>query len=307
MLKRGYSKELTTGCIAASGALSQLIPPSIIIIIIAMMSAQSVGRLFMAGIVPGIILATLYILYIAIRSALQPRFAPALPVEERIPVKERIFRLRAIFAPLIIVFAVLGSIFAGIASPTEAAAVGAVASIALSLIRRKSNWKDFRDVCYRTLALNCMVMWIIFGAGVFSSLAMRMHLYELVQTLLLSVPGGEAGIMAGIMLLLFVLGCFMDPYAVVLITLPFFIPVAEAMGWNLIWFLIIIVINMQTAFITPPFGYNLFYLKSIVPEDVSMMHIYRGIIPFVILQLICLIIIILFPQLALWLPGKLLG
>jgi tripartite ATP-independent transporter DctM subunit len=305
MLKRGYDKVMAVGCIMAGGALGQLIPPSLIMIVYGMMAGVSVARLFAGGVLPGLLLSVLFITYITIRSAVQPHVAPALDKEDRASWREKLISLRAVILPLILVLMVLGSIFGGITSPTEAAAVGALGAVLCAAVNRRLNWQLFKETCFRTARLTGMVMWIIFGASCFAALYNAVNAPELMENILTAVPGGRWGTLITIQLVLIVLGCFLDPTAIIMITVPIFVHVTTKLGFDPIWFGVLFVVNMEMAFLTPPFGSNIFYMKGVAPEGVSITDIYRSIAPFVLLQLTGLIIVIFLPDIILWLPGLL--
>lgn len=307
MLKRGYDKTIAVGCIMAGGALGQLIPPSLIMILYGMMAGVSVARLFAGGVFPGLLLSILFIVYIITRSALQPHIAPPLPREERVSWKGKIASLRAIILPAALIVAVLGSIFGGIASPTEAAAVGAAGAVVCAAVYRRLNWTVFKEACLRTARLTGMVMWIIFAASCFAAIYSAVNAPELVGRLLMEVPGGRWGALVAIQLMLIFLGCFLDPTAIIMITVPVFIRVVTLLGFDPVWFGVIFVMNMEMAFLTPPFGSNIFYMKGVAPKEVLISDIYRSIIPFVLLQLTGLVICLIFPQIVLWLPELLFG
>ena len=304
MLNRRYSKSLALGCIAAGGALGQLIPPSILFIVYALFAPESVGALYLGGIIPGLILSALFILYIIIRCFFQPELGPPLPLEERVSFKEKIISLKGVILPILTVIAVLGSMFTGFASVTEAAAVGAAGSVISAAIYRRLNWKVLKESLIQTVGLMGMVMWIIFGASAFTGLYGAIGATKMVQEIMMALPGGKWGVMIAINIILVIMGCFLDPYGILMITVPIFVPVIKAMGFSAVWFGVIFVMNMEMGFLTPPFGYNLFYLKSVAPEGVTMADIYKSIWAFVVLQAIGLAIVMIFPDLALWLPGQ---
>jgi tripartite ATP-independent transporter DctM subunit len=304
MLKRKYDKNIALGCIAAGGALGQLIPPSILFIVYALFAPESVGALYLGGIIPGLILSALFILYIIIRCFFQPELGPPLPLEERVSIREKIISLKGIILPILTVAAVLGSMFTGFASVTEAAAVGAAGSVISAAIYGRLTWKVVRESLIQTVALMGMVMWIIFGASAFTGLYGAIGATKMVQEIMMALPGGKWGVMIAINIILVIMGCFLDPYGILMITVPIFVPVIKAMGFSAVWFGVIFVMNMEMGFLTPPFGYNLFYLKSVAPEGVTMADIYKSIWAFVVLQAIGLAIVMIFPDLALWLPGQ---
>ena len=307
MLKRHYDKNIAVGCIAAGGALGILIPPSVIMIIYALMAGVSVGKMFLGGIFPGLILATLFIVYIGIRCAFQRQLGPVVPPEERVGWREKLISIRAVIIPVLLVIGVLGSIFTGIASPSEAAAIGATGSLLSAAIYRRLNWKMLKEAWYRTLKLNVMIMWIVVGASLFTAAYTAIGAPELIKTILMEMPGGRWGILIGIQATFFILGMFLDPTGIVLITTPIFVPIIKTLGFDPIWFGILFVINMEMAYLTPPFGFNLFYMKGVVPKGITMGDIYRSIVPFVVLQLVGLIICMIFPQIALVLPNLIFG
>ncbi|MFH1933583.1 MAG: TRAP transporter large permease subunit [Pseudomonadota bacterium] len=309
MLKRGYDKSLALGSITAGGALGQLIPPSILMVIYGGVAGVSVGKLFMGGVLPGLLLAGLFITYIGIRAFLQKGIAPALPKEERreITWRKKLASLKAIILPAMLIFGVLGSIFMGIATPTEAAAIGAGGSIICGLIHRRLTWEIIRTACFNTLKSTCMVMWIMMGSMLFVSFYFSIGGADFVKETLLGIGLNRWFIIFGMQAVLFVLGCMLDPSGIVLLCTPLFLPIVEALGFDPLWFGVLFIVNLEMAYLTPPFGYNLFYLKSVVSEDITMGDIYRSVWPFVLLQMIGLTCCMIFPQIILWLPGLMIG
>lgn len=303
MLKRGYNKEIALGSVQAGGALGVLIPPSVLMIILALFGQLSVGQLFIGGIIPGIVLGSLFILYIVVRCRLQPHLGPAVPPEERANWRQRFASLRIIIFPILLIMAVMGTIFAGIATVTEAAGVGALGSILIAAVYRRLTWQRFKEACYGTLRVSCMIMWIIIGAKCFTSVYMLIGAQQFIQDTLTSVPGGAWATIIVMQVGLIILGCFLDPGAITMITIPIFIPIVSSLGFDPLWFGILFVIIMEMGYLTPPFGMNLFVMKGVAPKGITMGDIYRSIVPFVALQMVGLIIIMIFPQLALWLPG----
>lgn len=304
MMTRGYDKSLSTGCIAAGGCLGLIIPPSLNYIAVGMLSGESVGKLFMAGVIPGFIASCLFMIYIAVRVKLRPSLAPALSGEMP-TLRNRLIHLIGVVPSIFLVVAVLGSIFGGIASPTEAAAVGCAFTIIISLARRSLSWQGIKEALYVTLRLTGMLMWIIFGAAVFGALTVSIGATRLVQGFLLELPGGPMGRLLIIQGIVFLLGCFMDPWAILMIVLPLITPVARDMGFDMLWFLFLFSTNLTIGLLTPPFGYNLFYMRSVVTEDmnISIEQIYKGSLPFVALQVVVLCLVIIFPPLCTWLPS----
>ena len=307
MLKRGYNTTVAIGSIQAGGALGILIPPSITFIIFALFTETSVGRLFIGGILPGLLLSTLFITYIAIRCLIQPAAGPALPPEERATWREKLVSTRAIILPAIIVIMVLGSIFSGFATPTEAAAMGVLGALISAVVYRRLNWNMFWEACIRTLRLTAMIMWIFFGAMTFTAVYQAIGAQDLVREIFLALPGGRWGPIIVMQLSFFFLGCFLDTSPIIMITAPIYIPLVTALGFDLTWFGVIFVMNMEMAYLTPPFGFNLFYMRAVAPPGIHMGHIYRSIIPFILLQGTGLIIVMIFPQIALTLPNLVFG
>ena len=303
MQKRKYHPQLITGSIMAGGSLGALIPPSIVMMIYALISRQSVGQLFMGGVIPGLILSTMYCSYIAIRSYLQPQIAPALPPEERGTLREKVVATRAVILPVFIIIAVLGSIFLGIATPTEAAAVGSVATIAAAAIHRRLTWTVLREAAYYTFRLSGMVIWVVIGASVFSRHFFSIGGADLITGLLTGQEISPWAILIAMQVSLILLGMVMDDVAMLMIAGPIYTPIIINLGFDPIWFGILFIVNLQIAYLSPPFGYALFYMRGVAPESITMGQIYRSVIPFVILQIIGLGLVMAFPQLALWLPS----
>jgi len=312
MLKRGYQKELATGTVSASGTLGQIIPPSIVLVLIGDIVGVSVGDLFMGALLPGLILVGLFIFYIAIVAFFRPEIAPAIPREEIQGISGRQLLAmvgKAMFPPLFLMVAVLGSIFAGIASPTEAAAVGAVGATVLTLINRKFSLNMLREVMRTTVKLTCMVFIILCGAAAFGLVFRGLDGDTLVREFLSGLAGkySHGMVLAIVMGFIFVMGFFLDFIEITFIHVPVLAPIMIEFGFDPIWFCVLLAVNLQTSFMTPPFGVSLFYLKAVTPPEVTTGDIYRGIIPFVIFQLIGLTIVVLFPQLATWLPKLVYG
>jgi len=306
MLKRNYDKELALGCINSGGGWGILIPPSIIMILYALISGESVGRLFAGGVFPGLLLLVLVSSYIAIRCIFQPHLGPALPQEQRGDWKRKMAALKAVLLPIIIVIMVLGSIIGGITTPTEAAAMGVLGALISSLVYRQFSWALMKEAAHRTLRLTSMIMWILFGAYCFSAAYHGMGANQLIENVLTHIPGGPWGTIIFIQLVIFVLATVLDPAGIMMICVPVFLPVIKAHGFDPLWFGILFVINMEIGYMTPPFGFNLFYLKGIVPPGITMADIYRSVIPYTLVESLGLAIVMIFPQIAIWLPNKLL-
>ena len=306
MLARQYDKKLALGCIAAAGALGILIPPSIIMIIYGMITQVSVGKLYAAGIFPGLLLSALYITYILVRCKLEPALGPARVSEERMTFKKKIYATKGMIPALTLILAVLGSIFGGVCTATEGAAIGAAGSIVCMYFYGGLNWPAFQRASLMAVRFSAMVMWIIFGAYAFATVYTALGAPELIEKVVKAVPLGYWGIFFLIQVMYFVLGMLLDPGAIVMITAPITMSIVTAMGYDEVWFGVIFVMNMQMAYISPPFGYNLFYIKSIA-ADTPIREIYEAIVPFIILQAVGLVIVALFPQIALWLPSVFFG
>jgi tripartite ATP-independent transporter DctM subunit len=271
-------------------------------IIFAYIARISIGKLFLAGVIPGLLTAFLYVVYITIRSRIQPDYAP--PFKEEVTWKLRIASLKDILLPALLIFLVLGSIFFGIATPTEAAGVGATGAFLICIIVRKMSWKVLWESCRQTMSISGMVFWILIGATLFSVFYTSQGAQSLVTELVGSLEINRWFILAFMQIILLVLGMFMDDYAVVTICSPIFVPIAIVLGFDPIWFSIIFILNMQVAYLTPPFGWALIMMKGVAPPGISTKDIWRSVPPFVIIQLIVLILVMIFPQLALWLTDK---
>lgn len=302
MLKHHYDKRIAIGCISAGGALGVLIPPSVLMIILGLYTNTSIGALYAGGILPGFMLAIFFIVYIVIACLFRPEWGPALPRGERAPWKEKLVALRAVLLPIALILGVLGSIFMGAATPSEAAALGAVGSIICAAVYRSLNWTTLRDALQITLRLSCMVMWIIFGASVFTALYTAIGAHDLTRQILSYIPGGRWGMVIGMQMIWMIMGCFLDPNGIIMITAPIFFPIIHSLGFDPVWFGVLFVINMEMGYLTPPFGFNLFYMQAVVPKGIVMADIYRSVIPFVLLQFLGLVLCMVFPDFILYLP-----
>lgn len=297
---------MVTGTVQAGGALGILIPPSIIFIIYGMLARVSVGHLWLAGVLPGIMLATMYILYIAIRCYRNPHLGPALPPEVKVTWGKRLRVLGSGIAPIIIIFAVLGLLFMGVTTLMECAAIGALGSIIAAVIHRRLTWNLLRETMRETLRTTCLFLWIVAAALLFSAVFDGLGAVHVVEPLLARL-GGRYMILMGMMFSWIIMGAIMDDTAMLIIVCPIYIPIVLHLGFDLVWFGVLYVVNCQMAYITPPFGYNLFILKGIAPPEIKLADIYRSVIPFVIIQFIALLVIIFVPQIALWLPTLVYG
>lgn len=320
MIKRRYHPTISCGSILAGGTLGILIPPSILAILFAVVAQQSVGELFVGAVVPGLILSAMYIAYVGARCGLNPALGPALPVAERVDTREKIRLLLNMLAPITLVTLVLGVIFAGIATPVEAAGIGTFGAIVVSAIHRRLNWANIRAAALTTLRVTGMVLWIIFGATLFVGFYVVNGGQAFVNETLLATGFGPYGILIVMMIILVVLGMFLDWVGILLLAVPIFIPLMKTLSFDgvfglpgvapeeaALWFGVVYMVNMQMSFISPPFGYALFYLKSVAPPGVTMAQIYRASLPFLILQATGLAICIIFPEVVLWLPRLVYG
>ncbi|XOV92842.1 MAG: TRAP transporter large permease subunit [Bacteroidota bacterium] len=306
MLKRGYGPRLSTGTIASSGTLGQIIPPSVVLVLLGSVLQVSVGDLFLAAIIPGLGLVICYLLYIIIYSMVFPDKAPSMPEEEIKAFKKEGLSLQVVKSflfPFLLILAVLGSIFAGIASPTEAAGVGAFGALLLTILHRKLTFKILKEVMRETTFLTSMVFMILIGATAFSLVFRGLEGDRLFLRVIESSQLGPYGFLALVMIMVFIAGFFIDFIEIVFIIVPVVAPIFVAMGIDLIWIGILLAINLQTSFLTPPFGFALFFLKGVAPPEVKTIHLYQGVIPFVIIQIIFLILLILFPEIVSFLPN----
>lgn len=300
MLKRGYDKNIALGSIIGPGTLGILIPPSIISILLAIVGNLSVGKLFMAGIGPGALLAGLFIAYIGIRAWINPKLCPRHP--EKFTTKEKIISLKMAILPMLIILSVLGSIFFGVATPTEAGSLGVVAVLITTLIHRRFNWKLIKETSIETFRITGLTMWIFYGAMCFSAVYARAGGGVFMSNLILSTGMNRWLIILTMMGISFLLGMFVDPFAIIFILAPICFPIVKSLGFDPVWFGILFVINMQMGYITPPFGYQLFYLKSVAPEGITTGDIYKSVFPFLAVLIFGMALIMIFPQIALWLP-----
>jgi tripartite ATP-independent transporter DctM subunit len=299
MLKYGYSRRLSAGVILASGTLGQIIPPSIVLVVLADQLGISVGALFVGALVPGLLLAGMYALYAVGVAVLQPAAAPALPPEIRAGSGAALARQvgLVLMPPLILILLVLGSIFAGIATPTEAGAIGAVGAMLLAAARRRLSIAVLRDAAHETMKLTTMVIFLLIGSTMFALVFRGLYGDIWIEELLTSLPGGTIGLLIVANLVIFVLGFFLDFFEIAFIIIPLLVPAARLLGIDLVWFGVMIGMNLQTSFLTPPFGFALFYLRGVAPPEVRTSDLYRAVIPFIFIQLIALVAIILFPAL----------
>ncbi|MEO0433133.1 MAG: TRAP transporter large permease subunit [Cyanobacteria bacterium J06656_5] len=305
MLRYGYNKDVATGVIAASGTLGQIIPPSIVLVVLADQLGVSVGDLFLGSFIPGLLMAGAFVVHVAILAFARPDLLPALPPELlKVRGTALAFKvLNVMVPPLVLILLVLGSIFFGVATPTEAGALGAVGAIVLAAFNRQLTIRSLREVCDSTLRTTTMVIFILLGSTAFSLVFRGLRGDSFIFDVLTNLPGGDVGFLAVSMLTVFFLGFFIDFFEIAFIVIPLFAPVAQQLEMDLVWYGVIIGANMQTSFLTPPFGFALFYLRGVAPKEISTGNIYRGVVPFIALQLLVLMAIIAFPGLVNWLPS----
>jgi tripartite ATP-independent transporter DctM subunit len=306
MLRRGYSPVLAAGSVMAGGTLGILIPPSVLAIIYGLVANQSVGELYLGSVLPGLLLSGLYMLFSILYALINPKGAPRIPKEEAPTWAERWRALRSIWAPLVLIFLVLGTIFLGLAAPTEAAAVGAFGAMMVAALHRKLSWQNLRLALEQTAKATAMVLWIIFGANAFVAFYVAQGGDRYISELLSGTGLSPWGILILMQLILIILGMFLDWVGILLLAVPVFVPIIRDLGFDPLWFGVLYLINMQMSFLSPPFGYALFYVRGVAPQ-IPMGTIYRAAIPFLLLQLTGLVILMLFPGLATWLPSLVFG
>lgn len=313
LINKGYQKELTTGIICSAGTLGILIPPSIMLVVyggLTGLKETSVGQLFAGAILPGVLLSALYLVYIFIRCQLNPKLGPPISKEEGAKysaAQKWSMTLKSLLPPIVLILLVMGTILAGIATPTEAAALGAVGAAILAAANRNLTWDVVFQSSVQTLKITCMVMMLFLGGKFFSTVFLSIGGGDVVADFL--VGGGLSPHMAlfFMMAIIFIMGMFIDWAAILLVTVPIFLPIANELGFDPLWFSMLICVNLQTSFLTPPFGYALFYLLGVAPPGVHISHIYRGVAPFVLLQILGLLLLFFFPGIITWLPGVFFG
>ncbi len=305
LIRRGYDKSVACGVICASGTLGQIIPPSLILILLSDIMQLSVGTLFAAAVGPGVLLAVVYIVYILVMGWLRPDSMPPIPVAERDAVSRRELWVRffkVLVPPVMLVVAVLGSIVGGVAAPTEAASMGAVGAVLITAFSGRFSLKTLKDTALETSKITAIMMFILMTAQVFALSFRGLHGEELIASLFDALPGGVNTAIWFMMLMIFVLGFFIEWIEISYIAVPLFLPILLNMGVDPVWLAMLITINLQSSFLTPPFGWALFYLKGVAPPEVNIKDIYRGVVPFIALQLLTLLLVFFYPSIALWLP-----
>jgi tripartite ATP-independent transporter DctM subunit len=303
MLSRGYDKKMALGCICAGGGLATLIPPSVVFIMYGLTAGVSIGQLYMAGIVPGLMLAFMYIVYIVVRSKLNPALAPRILTEEAMyPLGRKLALAKHLVLPGLVVLAVLGSLYFGWATPTEAGGVGVLGAALSMAAKGRVTWQNVRAAVEETTKTTAMLYWLFFGSSALIGVYTLAGGTTMLQGMLKAFPLGPIGLLVMIQVIWIVLGCFIDWIGILLLTAPIFVPVAVSMGFDPVWLGVLFCMNMQISYISPPFGPAAFYLKGVAPPDISIADIFQSIWPYLGLQVLALALVITFPQIALWLP-----
>ncbi len=304
MLKRGYDKRMVTGVIQAGSSLGIMIPPSVVLVLYGMIARQPVGRLWLAGFMPGFLLAGLFIIYILIRCWINPKLAPVMPKEERtMPLGKKLLLLRAGFLPLFIIFMMSGLFFMGITNLVESSAVGAVVTTIAALFKKRLTKKVMTEVLVETLSVSCMFMWVILAALAFGSIFDGLGAVNAIRDLFLNNGFGPWGVIIMMQLSYIIMGMFLDDTAMLIIVAPLYIPLVIKLGFDPIWYGILYTVTCQIAYLTPPFGYNLFLMKAMAPKEITLADIYRSVVPFVLLMIVGLAILMRFPIISTWLPN----
>lgn len=304
MLARGYNRQFALGSICAGGGLATLIPPSVVFIMWGLTAGASIGQLYMAGVMPGLLLAGLFIAYLVIRAWWKPELAPpASEAERSIPLAQKLALMRDFVLPALVAFSVLGSLYFGWATPTEAAGVGVLGAVIAAAFNRRLSWENLRQAVLDTTKVTAMLYWLFFGSSALIAVYTLAGGTKLIQDAMTGLPVGPLGVLFIMMAVWIVLGCFIDWIGILLLTAPIFVPVAQRLGFDLVWLGVLFCMNMQISYISPPFGPAAFYLKGVTPKDVTIGEIFQSIWPYLGLQLVALALVIGFPQIALWLPS----
>lgn len=304
MLKRNYANDLATGVVCAGGSLGILIPPSVMLVMLGPMTQLSVARLFAGALVPGLLLAAGYLIYVVLRSLLDPKSAPAIEIKDKLPTGRLLIDMVIYLIPILgLLVAVIGSILGGIASPTEASALGVLGATVIAVAYRSLNLKKVTEAVQESLKITAMVFFVILGAGMFTSVFLYMGGGRVIEQAILSLPLGTGGILVLMMATVFVLGMLIDWIGILFVVVPIFMPIVHTLGLDPLWFIVLIAVNLQMSFITPPFAYAIFFVKGVAPPTVKTTDIYKGVAPFVAVQILVLALCIIFPQLILALPN----
>ena len=309
LLRRGYDKKMVTGVVQAGSSLGILVPPSVVLVLYAMIARQPVGQLWLAGIVPGLVMALLFVIYIAIRCRLQPEIGPVLPANERqIPMPEKLRLLRSGLLPLGIFLVMMIPFVNGLTSLVESSAIGAMAAMLAAILKRRMTSKVLENSLRQTLAISCMFMWIILAALGFGAVFDGLGAVKAIENIFTEQLGLSPWMILVLMQLSFiVMGTFLDDTAMLVIVAPLYVPLVQALGFDLIWYGVLYTVTTQIAYMTPPFGYNLFLMRAMAPPEIGLRDIYGSILPFVLIMIVALVLIMLFPQMALWLPEYVYG
>jgi len=303
MLKKNYDKKMVTGVIQAGSSLGILIPPSVVLVLYGMIARQPVGHLWLAGVFPGLLMSALFVIYIVVRCWIQPELGPVLPREEwDIPIREKIKALKGGLLPLFIILMMSGLFLLGVTSLVESSAIGAIATIIAAGIKKRLNWKIINSVLTNTLSVSGMFMWVAMSAMAFAAIFDGLGAVHAISTLFLSHGFGPIGTIIAMQVSFLLLGTFLDDTAMLIIVAPLYIPLVVTLGFNPIWYGVLYTITCQIAYLTPPFGYNLFLMKAMAPKEISLSDIYRSIVPFIFLMILTIVILIIFPEIATWLP-----
>jgi tripartite ATP-independent transporter DctM subunit len=304
MLQRNYDKNIALGCISAGGGLASLIPPSVVFILYGMVCGVSIGELYIAGVIPGLLLATCFIIYIAVRCLINPNLGPPAPLEERdIPLKRKMVLLKGLFLPAMIIALVLGTIYTGIATATEAGGLGCIGALLSASINKRLTLKGVQDSLYTTALVSGMIVWLLFGSQAIIGVFTLAGGTEFVKNALISLDLGKWGTLIVMQIILIFLGCLIDWIGILMLTMPLFLPILKVFNVDLVWFGVLFCMNMQISYISPPFGPAAFYLKSVAPKDITLDDIFKSIWPFMVCVVFVLALILIFPQLSLWLPS----
>ena len=308
MLRYGYNKPIASGSIMAGGGLGTLIPPSIVFVIYGLVAGASVGKLFIGGILPGLMLSAGYCTYVLIRCLLNPSLGPPAPLEERgLTFIQKLALGKGLILPCMIIIMILGSIYSGLATPTEAGAIGSIGAFIAAVVHRRFNFKMLKETIFDTIEATCMMSWIIFGSLSLVTVYGLAGGTNFVKQLMLGLPLSPIGIIFFMQFVFIVLGMLIDWIGIIFLTIPLFLPVVIGLGFDPIWFGVLFVMNIQMAYLTPPFGISLFYVKAVAPPEVTMMDLIKAVPSFATIQLICLLIVMFNPQIAIWLPGQMMG
>jgi len=307
MLRYGYNKSIASGSIMAGGALAILIPPSVSFIVYGMLARVSIGKLFAGGIVPGLILALGYLVYINLRCRLNPELGPPVPVEDRVSFQEKVRMTRGLLVPFLLILSILGTILIGAASPSEAAAIGAGVALLCVAAKRKLTLALLWESCDRTFRICNMVMWIIVGAKLFATMFVTVGAADLIRQFFLNLNVTPLVMVMIMQMTYIIMGCVTEEITMMCLTLPIYAPILASYGFDPVWFGVLFMINMQIGYLSPPFGYCLFYLKGVAPPEITTMDLYRSVWPFILIQIAVVLLVIFFPQLTLWLPSNVLG